>query len=114
MTKPGYRIVYPQPGFATVSLAKGAWAVPARITQEDGLWVFVIDGTPYPPMTDDEVGSVFEGPIYQLLMFGVFCDEATYLHRLATKAWAQTHSPQHPAANPLRRIDTRLLRSEDF
>lgn len=115
----------PTPGYYLLRLVTGAWQVGAQIIERDGTYTATVNGTPLAVWwTEEELeaaavralsrGELFEHPLLRIVLFGSPTDEATYQHRLATKAWAEKHNPAHPAANPTKPMDPLLLPAEDF
>ena len=105
--------------FLTVRLRAKAWGVPARITfEDDGRIECEIDGAVHGPFTEDAltdfIGINPEHPVAKAIVWGQFCDEAVYAHRLALKRWAMDHQPDHPALSPMKPIDPRALEASDF
>lgn len=111
------------PGYYLVRFVPGGWEVPARITAEQGAFIFEHDGTRIErPVTSEEAWSLTVpwlageqiDPIARILLFGQPCTETEYRHRLATKTWAEQHEPAHPSLHPFKPIDGRLLPARDF
>lgn len=123
--KPSRVLTKPTPGYYLVSLVPGAWLVPARIIERDGKTTGEVNGEALKvEWTEEELeasaalsivrGTLFEHPLLRISLFGKMTDEPTYLHRMAMKTWAETYAPTHPAANPMKPMDPRLLPAEDF
>ena len=101
------RIDQPQPGLFRLRLTRRGWEVAARIIHHpDGTWQAVVDGIEHPanadPFAAPWVSRVWEG--------GRESDEADYAWRLAVKAWAEVHDPDHPACHPTEPIKPGLLK----
>ena len=104
--QPSRRIDQPQPGFFRMPLVKGGWVVPALIVYQDGLWWAVVDGLQHPPNPDP-----FAAPWVSRIWEGAsFATETDYRWRLATKAWAIKHDPDHPCLDPEKPISRMRLR----
>ncbi len=124
MKQPARVLTDPQPGLYTLRLVPKGWPVAARLDRsEDGIWSCWIDGERVPgewiqdgllAMLASWVQADDVAPIARLIVWGVPCDEGTYQHRLAMKAWALAHSPRHPAANPRKSIAPSTLAADDF
>ncbi len=115
----------PLPGYYLVRMVRKGWPVAARIDLSNGRYAVECDGIAADgSWTEDEIesiaaeslmeGRLWDHPLLRVSCFGEPCDEATYRHRLAMKEWALVHNPRHPAANPMKPIDPRLLPAEDF
>lgn len=115
----------PEPGYYLVRLVPKGWPVGARIVLADGRYSATVDDLPVPgSWTEEELeaeaaewlsrGQLFDHPFLRVSLFGTPCTETDYQHRLALKAWAKQHRPTHPAANPEKPIDPRLLPADDF
>jgi hypothetical protein len=115
----------PEPGFYILRLVRRGWQVPARIIEQDGSFTAEVNGEPLKVVwTRDELeasavsdlveGRLFAHPLLRIVLFGEATDEPTYRYRLAMKDWAETHDKDHPAANPTKPMDPRLMPAEDF
>jgi hypothetical protein len=113
----------PDPGYYLVRLVPRGWAVACEITLDDDGYRCRIDGgEAQGPWTSDDLRvhwanwltAEAESPIIKILTHGRRCQRSEYDYRLAMKAWALKHSPEHPAARPDRSIDVRLLEADDF
>ena len=124
-SKPTHSLTAPAPGHYLVRLVPRGWEVPALITLADGRYTAIVDGKPVlGSWTEQQLetaavdaateGELFNHPFLRLCLFGRRCDEAIYEHRLATKAWAAQHAPNHPSVHPLRPMDPRTLDADDF
>ena len=92
---------HPEPGFFELRLVRGGPRVPAKIVLVDGLWGAWINGDPCGDMSADPVAA--DG-VLRIWHAGRRISEQDYQHKLNVKAWAQTHAPDHPAANAERPI----------
>ena len=113
----------PKPGFYLLRLVPKGWEVAARLIETDGIFTCEIDGEPVPGEWTADTLAVAMGewvtatasnPIVRLIIWGKPCDEAVYQHRLALKAWAFQHQPDHPAAKPRWPINLRLAPLTEF
>lgn len=115
----------PTPGFYLLRLVPNAWQVGAHVIERDGAYTAEVNGKPLATWwTEEELetaavrcmttGTLFDHPMLRIVLFGSPCDEATYRHRLEMKAWAESYDENHPAANPTKPMDPRLLPAEDF
>jgi hypothetical protein len=98
----------PSPGFFRMRLTKRGWEVPCAIRHDGNGWCAVIDGCEHPPAALPEHA---EG-VSDIWTYGTITDEADYRWRLAVKAHAAAHEPDHPACNPRTAINpltTRML-----
>lgn len=101
------RLIWPpEPGFFRLRLVKRGWPVPCQIILRDGpLWQAERDGVlaaPHPdPAIAEYVADIWTG--------GSKVDEFEYRWLIALKAHCLAHEPDHPAVNPRRPIDHRLL-----
>lgn len=88
-------------------LVKNGWRVPARIHhQDDGRWAAEVDEEMCEPHLDPALAPM----VAALWHGGIKIDEQTYRWLLAMKAHAIEHDPSHPALNPRKAIDPRLLK----
>lgn len=96
----------PETGYFRLRFVRGAWAVPARITCEDGLWQATIDGddrqADADPAVAPGVADVWHG--------GTMIDAVTYAWLLAMKDWALANEPKHPCLHPREAINPAQLK----
>jgi hypothetical protein len=105
-SEPSRRIDAPEPGFFRLRLVPGGWPVPARILHDGEKWQAIIDGIAADPHPDPSIAGVD-----RIWTSGTRIEQPEYDWRLATKAAALAEQPDHPAANPRKRMDPMLLRS---
>jgi len=96
----------PSTGFFRLRLAKGAWAVPARICCEDGVWCAIIDGKEFPGHADPAHAEGVE----RIWTSAERIEAHDYRWLLAVKEHAQAHDPDHPCLHPRKPIRVGLLR----
>lgn len=102
------RIDQVEAGYFRLRLAKGAWAVPARIVRdpERNQWRAILDGedgTPHcDPMLAQNVSRIWEG--------GVIITRAEYEWLLAVKLHYSIHDPEHPSLHPRRPVSPMRLK----
>lgn len=118
--QPPRRIDQVTPGFYRVRKVKGGPWIGAEIVVQDSM-IFVsedgapsFDGVSVNALADLIVdcvsdGDAFRHPLLRVAWFGTLITEAEYRHLLAMSNWAQMHAPDHPAANPGKRIDINTL-----
>ena len=86
----------PQEGFFHMRLVRKGWPVPCRILCTDAGWQAIIDGEEFPAHADpahaDGVARIWHS--------GTIVEEGDYCWRLAVKAHAAAHEPDHPALHP--------------
>ena len=106
------------PGYYLLRLHRRGWQVPCRITLAHDIYECMIDGVLVwgGTATDlDALRSVWPEPqVVVLMAWGEQSTEAAYNHRNATREHYREYDPNHPAMNPTRPIETRLLKPEDF
>ena len=109
------RIDQVEPGFYRVRRVRNgpwtaAWIAVAgdtiTLTQDDCPEVHV-SAAEYADLVIDAVmeGEAFRHPLIACLWFGVPIDRAEYQHLIRLAQWARENQPDHPAANPTKRID---------
>lgn len=115
----------PQSGHYLISISPKGWKVPARVTIEDDVIRLVINGSQVIDrwyvnelgnlLADATMaGTLFDHPLFRVVLFGEPCDETTYRHRLALRDWAVDNAPWHPCLHPDKPIDPRTLPATDF
>lgn len=98
----------PEPGFFLMRLVRRGPKVAARIVHDEhGIWRAHIDGVPQEPGGADPHRA---RGVLRIWHSGTRCTEQEYLYRLALKAWAMAHDPDHPAANPERPVSLRRMK----
>jgi hypothetical protein len=108
-----------------VSVVAKGWAVPAHLSRHGDVIQLTQNGSQHPETWSvrelpdafaDAVagGTLFEHPLFRVVLFGERCDETTYRHRLAIREWAVNHASWHPSLRPDQPIDQRLLPATDF
>ena len=92
----------PRPGWYLLRLVRGGPFVGAQIVQhEDGQWSCMIDGEWQGPSADPWLLPFTE----RIHFGGRDSTQAEIEYRIGVKRWAEIHRPDHPAANPRKRID---------
>lgn len=112
----------PEPGFYKVRLAPKAWAVPAHLILENGVYSLTLDGDAAGTWTTEQLEQAIVDwltathtqPIARLVLYGEPCTETDYRHLLAVKAWAQENSSLHPSLHPMKAMHIRLTPVEEF
>jgi len=105
-SEPPRRIDAPEPGYFRVRLRARAWAVPAQIVHQDGLWWAVVNGEAHPPHPDPALAP----QVMSTWTSGARIEEHEYRWLLALRDAAAHSDPDHPALHPTRRISPALLR----
>jgi hypothetical protein len=96
----------PEPGHFRLSLVRGGWRVPARLSVTVDGWQAEIDGIAYPPDPDPARATGVE----RVWTGGEIIDQSEHDWLVEMRTWARTHAPDHPAANPLQAINPSELR----
>ena len=113
------------PGFYTLRLVPRGWPIPAWVkahTGPEGAFHVTVNGEDHGYWSDPAIEAAVlawvtnQRPhiVAKLIMFGRQTTEQDYRYREAMRAWAQTHNPAHPAANPTVPMNPNLLPADDF
>lgn len=114
--------LYARTGYFEVKRGARYPAVAAEVTRDmDGRWAVTIDGVTSLELFECtsaeelyaeclvEGVNAFTHVLLSVWLFGTEIDKATYDERLLVSSWAKQNDPDHPAANPNRRIDLGTL-----
>lgn len=115
----------PVTGPYLVRLVPRGWPIAARILRDGGMFQVEVDGSVLSDhWTHDELpdlavaatmaGALNNHPLFRVVLFGRPCSEAAYQHRLAMKAWAREHAPDHPCLTPTVPMDPNKTPAVDF
>lgn len=96
----------PEPGYFAIKLVKGGVRVGARLTYENGLWVVSINGEPKGAPVSDPADNA---AIWRVWHGGQFIAESEYTYLIERAAWAASHAPADPYANPSQPVDVRQM-----
>ena len=99
------RIDAPEPGYFSMRLVHGGWRVPCRIVHDENGWYAVVNGNAEAPADNPHDAA----RVSRIWEHGLRIDQPTYDWLIALKAYAETHEPDHPAANVQRAIDPNQL-----
>jgi hypothetical protein len=99
----------PMPGYYAVRLCRGGVECAAQIIlHEDGSLSGLINGEAVSPYDTDE-GRTFPNKLQNIWLFGRPIEKHEYDYLLARLIHYQRTDPNSPLANPLRKINRRLL-----
>jgi hypothetical protein len=97
------RLIWPpEPGWFRLRLVRGGWQVPCQIVHQDGLWWAIVDGEAKAANADPACAEDVE----RIWHYGTAIMRHEFDYLEALRAFAP---PDHPARNPLVRIDPRTL-----
>jgi hypothetical protein len=117
--------INPRSGYYILSLVPKGWGVPVHVTIENDVIQITVNGSQAVDVwsvskVDDMLaeatidGTLFDHPLFRIVLFGEPCDETTYRHRLAMREWAAAEAPWHPCLHPEQPMDPRTLPATDF
>lgn len=96
----------PEPGYYLIRLVKNGPPVGAEIIHDDaGQWWTMVDDVLYGPARDPFQLET----LCQVHSYGVESTQSEVAYRIELSRWAKAYSPNHPAANPKRPVDTENL-----
>ena len=114
-TRQPQRIDEVTPGYYKVRRVRNGPWIAAEIIIQGAMIIVTEDGAPsgevsasaYADLVIDATieGEAFRHPVLRCAWFGVPIDATEYRHLLTLAAWARANAPDHPAANPDKRID---------
>lgn len=103
-------------GFYTLRLVRRGWRIGVQLFREDGLFWAEANGDPptepinlarlHTEMQEWLMGESAREMVLRLWLYGEPTTEADYRWRVEMRRWAEIHDPTHPAANPMRPVDT--------